>query len=60
MPNKKAPIFALWISAIIIGVTLFKQIDFRNLDVENPALAIVYSITLLFILYVLIKDAKRK
>lgn len=60
MENKRAPIFALWVSGIIIGVALFKQIDFSNLTIESPALSIVYFLTLAFIVFVLIKNAKKK
>jgi predicted ferric reductase len=60
MENRKAPTFALSIAAIVIGVALFKQIDFQTFKVEKPALSIVYLLTLIFILYVLIKDASRK
>jgi hypothetical protein len=60
MENKKAPIFALRISAIIIGVTLYKQFDFTTLKFENTALGVVYLLTLAFIVYVLIKDAMKK
>ena len=60
MENKKAPTFALSIAAIVIGVALFKQIDFQTFKVEKPALSIVYLATLVFVLYVLIKDSRKK
>lgn len=60
MENKKPLTFALRIATIIIAVTLFKQFDFQNLKFEQPALGIVYLITLVFLIYVLIKDAKNK
>jgi hypothetical protein len=60
MENRKAPTFALSIAAIVIGVALFKQIDFQTFKVEKPALSIVYLATLIFILYVLIKDGRKK
>ncbi|RWU07747.1 hypothetical protein [Pedobacter chitinilyticus] len=60
MENKKAPTFALSIAAIVIGVALFKQIDFQTFKVEKPALSIVYLATLVFVLYVLIKDGRKK
>jgi len=60
MENKKALIFALRISTIIIGVALFKQFDFQNLKFEKPALGMVYFVTFVFLLYVQIKDAKNK
>lgn len=60
MENRKAPTFALSIAAIVIGVALFKQIDFQAFKVEKPALSIIYLATLVFILYVLIKEGKKK
>ncbi len=60
MENRKVPTFALSIAAIVIGVALFKQVDFQAFKVEKPALSIVYLATLVFILYVLIKEARKK
>lgn len=60
MENRKAPTFALSIAAIVIGVALFKQIDFQAFKVEKPALSIIYLATLVFILYVLIKEGRKK
>lgn len=60
MENKKAPTFALSIAAIVIGVALFKQIDFQAFKVEKPALSVVYLATLIFVLYVLLKDRRKK
>lgn len=60
MENRKAPTFALSIAAIVIGVALFKQVDFQTFKVEKPALSIVYLATLIFILYVLIKEGRKK
>ncbi|WP_343530922.1 hypothetical protein [Pedobacter sp.] len=60
MENRKAPTFALSIAAIVIGVALFKQIDFQAFKVEKPALSIIYLATLVFILYVLIKEGKKR
>lgn len=60
MENKKAPTFALSIAAIVIGVALFKQIDFQTFKVEKPALSVVYLATLVFVLYVIIKEGRKK
>ncbi|WP_264552146.1 hypothetical protein [Flavobacterium sp. N2038] len=56
MENKKPLLFAFWVIAIILGVTLFKQFDFENLKFEKPALAIIYIIVFLFSVFVLIKN----
>lgn len=60
MEKKNALTFTFSIVAIILGVTLFKQFDFKNLKFEKPALAIVYLIVLVFSIYFLIKNAKNK
>jgi len=60
MENKKGLSFIFGVAAIILGVTLFKQFDFQNLKFEKPWLAVVYLITFVFLIYVLVKNAKRK
>lgn len=60
MENKKAPVFAVAVSAVIIGVALFEGFDFQNLSFEKPALAVVYALTLGFCMYVLIRHAVKK
>lgn len=60
METKKALKFTLAIVAIIVGVTLFKQFDFQYLKFEKPALAAVYSITFIGVVYFLFKGEKRK
>lgn len=58
MDNKKLS-FPFLIIAIIIGVALYKQFDFKTLEFEKPALAIVYMIGLGIALYVLIRDFRK-
>lgn len=58
MENKKTLSFTLSIIAIILGVTLFKQFDFKNLKFENTRLAIVYIIGFTISLYFLMKNYK--
>lgn len=61
MKNKNQPItFVFWIVAIILGVTLFKQFDFKNLKFENPAMAVIYGIVFLFSVYYIIKNSGKK
>lgn len=60
MEKKKAVSFTLTIVAIILGVTLYKQFDFRELRFEQPALAVVYGITFLVSVYVLINAARKQ
>lgn len=58
MEKNKVPVFTLSIVAIILGVVLFKQFDFKNLTFEKPGLAIVYLIAFVIAIYFLIKNAK--
>jgi hypothetical protein len=59
MENKKPISFTLLVVAIILGVTLFKQFDFKNLKFEQPALAVIYIIVFLGSLYFLLKKPKK-
>lgn len=58
--QQRAPVFTLWICAIIIGTSLFRNVDFRNFSVSQPALSLVYLLTLLFVVYSLVSDARRQ
>jgi hypothetical protein len=60
MEKKKALPFIFSVVAIILGVTLFKQFDFKNLKFEHTGLAIIYGIVFIFSIYFLIKNAKNK
>ncbi|UTA66187.1 hypothetical protein [Emticicia sp. 21SJ11W-3] len=60
MEKRKAPIFTLSIVAIIVGVALYKQFDFKTLQFQKPALSMVYAITFLFAVYVLIRNWGKK
>jgi uncharacterized membrane protein len=60
MENKRSQPIILIILAIIIGVALYKQIDFQTLKVEKPALSIVYLITLIFCIVAIIRRNKNK
>jgi hypothetical protein len=60
MGNNKAPVFTLTIVAIIVGVALFKQVDFKNFKVENVGLSIIYLITFVGSVYVLIKNRRNQ
>lgn len=60
MEKKKTLPFIFSVVAIILGVTLFKQFDFKNLKFENAGLAIIYAIVFIFSIYFLIKNSKKK
>lgn len=59
MENNKSITFVFWVIAIILGVTLFKQFDFKTLKFENPAMAVIYAIVFLFSVYYIIKNSKK-
>ena len=56
MKNNKTLSFTLSITAIILGVVLFKQFDFENLKFQHTGLAIVYMIGFTISIYFLIKN----
>lgn len=60
MENKKGSSFVFIIVAIILGVSLFKQFDFKKLEFEKPALAILYIIVFIASIYFIIKNARKK
>mgnify|MGYP003494512239 CR=1 FL=1 len=60
MENRKVPLFAFRIIAIILGVTLFRQFDFENFKFEKTGLAIVYLIGFVISIYVLVKNSKKQ
>ena len=55
MEKNNAPVFTLTIVAIIVGVALFKQIDFQNFTVEKKALSAIYFVTFAASVYILAK-----
>lgn len=58
--KSKAPLFTMWVVAIIVGVALYKQFDFNAMQFKNIALAIIYMTTFVFAVYVIIKNRKKK
>lgn len=60
MENRKPVSFTLLVVAIILGVTLFKQFDFKTLRFEQPALAVIYLIVFVVSVYFLIKRPKNQ
>lgn len=55
MNKNNTPVFTLSILAIIVGVALYKLIDFKNLTVAKPALGVIYFVTFVFSVFVLAK-----
>jgi hypothetical protein len=60
MKKNNSLVFTFSIIAIILGVTLFKQFDFKNLTFEKPALAVVYIIVFIFSVFAIIKNSKKQ
>lgn len=60
MEKKNSMTFTMSIVAIIVGVTLYKQIDFKTMTVEKPALSILYAVTFLFAVAVLVRNFRKK
>jgi hypothetical protein len=58
MENKKSINFFFAIFTLIIGKALYNQFDFDSLKFENPALAIIYTVVLVFFIYILVKKNK--
>ncbi|MFT3822901.1 MAG: hypothetical protein QM731_03230 [Chitinophagaceae bacterium] len=55
MSSKKGLSFPFVIIAIILGCTIYKQFDFVNGEFKKPALAIVYIVTFLVVVFLLIR-----
>ena len=51
--------FTMTIVAIIVGVALCKQIDFKTMTVEKPALAVLYAVVFLFAVFVLVRGYRK-
>lgn len=59
--EKKSPMtFTMIIVAIIVGGALYKQIDFKMMTVEKPALSVLYAVTFLFAVAVLVRNNRKK
>ena len=58
--NKKGPSIIFIILAIIIGSGLWREIDFANQTVKNPALAAVYLITFAVCVSLIVKSYKKQ
>lgn len=45
--------------AVVVGVGLFKQIDFEHLNVKEPALATIYLLTFIFSVFAIVKGIRQ-
>jgi len=46
--------------AVILGWTLFKHVDFRNLTLKDPVLDILYFIVFVISIYLIIKNYSKR
>lgn len=60
MRQKKELPFPMMIIAFVIGIALFKQIDFEKGELKSPLLAIVYFLTFVMALYFIFRKEKKK
>ena len=60
MSKKKEYSFPLIIIAIVLGLTIYKQFDFKSFRFEQPVMAVVYILTFAMTLYFLFKKDKEK
>jgi len=59
MEKKNPMTFTMSIVAIIVGAALYKQIDFKTMTVEKPALSVLYAVTFLFAVAVLMRNFRK-
>ncbi len=59
MKYKLALNFFSVIIALIVGAALYKQFDFQKLEFEQPALAFIYFIVLVFAIGMTVKKSKK-
>lgn len=60
MENKKTPTFMFGVVAIILGWTLFKHFDFKNLSFQKPWLDGLYLVIFILSIYILIKNNRKR
>ena len=60
MKNKDSFNFFFATIPIILGWTLYKQFDFETRTFENPWLAALYALTMIFAIFTLIRNAQKQ
>ncbi len=60
MESKKGINLFFAFIALILGLTLFKHIDFKNFTLEDPVLDILYLIVFIISIYLIIKDYTKR
>lgn len=59
MQPKRGINFFFVVIAFTIGLTLWKDIDFKNRTLEDPAIDILYIIVLAALIFMILKDLSR-
>jgi len=60
MESKKGINLFFAFIAFILGLTLFKHIDFQNFTLKDPVLDILYLIVFVICIYLIIKDYTKR
>jgi hypothetical protein len=60
MESKKGINIFFAFIAFILGLTLFKHIDFKNFTLKDPVLDILYLIVFVISIYLIIKDFTKR
>jgi len=60
MESKKGINIFFALIAFVLGLTLFKHIDFKNFSLKDPLLDILYIIVFVISIYLIIKDYKKR
>lgn len=60
MESKKEINLFFVLIAFILGLTLFKHIDFKTFTLKDPVLDILYIIVFIISIYLLIKGYKKR
>ncbi len=60
MESKKGINLFFVFIAFILGLTLFKHIDFKEFTLKEPVLDLLYLIILIICIYLIVKDYKKR
>lgn len=57
--KKNIGLLPFGIITVILGVAVFKQMDFENLKFKEPALGTIYLLTLIMSVFLIVKGKKQ-
>lgn len=60
MSSKKGKIFFFGTLAFILGLSILREFDLKNIRFEKPALVIIYAIAFLLSVYFIVRSVKEK